>query len=114
MSLARIWRRQLFAASGAAVIVPCAMLGALMVLALGGGFSQLGVLRQIFVGPPAPSGGPVVAAHGGSAPASGALPVIPVVRTFARRPTVPTGPVHHSVGLAPSAGTGKSGGAVTP
>src|SRR5437764_1262835 len=48
MSLARVWRRQLYGASSVALIVPAAMLVALMVLALGGAFSQVGVLGQIF------------------------------------------------------------------
>ena len=43
MSLARAWRRQLFGASSAALIVPSAMLAAVVVLALGGGFRQVGV-----------------------------------------------------------------------
>ena len=51
MSLARAWRRQLYGASSAALIVPSAMLAALVVLALGGGFNQVGVLGQIFAGP---------------------------------------------------------------
>ena len=59
MTLARMWRRQLFAASSTALIVPSAMIAALVALALGGGFSQLGVLGQVFSGPPAPSAGPL-------------------------------------------------------
>ena len=51
MSLARAWRRQLLGASTAALIVPSAMLAALVVLALSGAFSQVGVLGQLFVGP---------------------------------------------------------------
>ena len=46
MSLARLWRRQLLGASSVALIVPSAMLAALVVLALGGGLSQVGVLGQ--------------------------------------------------------------------
>lgn len=80
MSLARVWRRQLFGASSAALIVPAAMFAALVVLALGGGFSQVGVLGQIFAGPSAPSLGGAPAGEHGPAPArltAGALPVIP-------------------------------------
>jgi hypothetical protein len=53
MSLARVWRRQLYGASGAALIVPSTMLAALVLPALSGGFSQVGVLVQICPGPPA-------------------------------------------------------------
>jgi hypothetical protein len=54
MVLVRAWRRQLLAASSAAVIVPGAMLGALIVLAFAGGFGRLGSLGQAFSGPSAP------------------------------------------------------------
>lgn len=83
MSLARAWRRQLFGASSAALIVPSAMLAAVVVLALGGGFRQVGVLGQIFAGPPAPSvtGGAVP----GSSSMAHALPAIPVAAVAPRR-----------------------------
>jgi hypothetical protein len=59
------------------------MLAAVLVLALGGGFGQVGVLGQIFAGPPAPS----VSGGGVAGPASGSvarsLPVIPVSAAFA-------------------------------
>jgi len=85
MSLARAWRRQLYGASTAALIVPFAMLAAAVVLALGGGFGQVGVLGQIFSGPPAPGAG---AGPGGSAAvaASRSLPVIPSVAAAISRP----------------------------
>jgi len=90
VTLARMWRRQLLAASSAALIVPSAMLAALLVLALSGGFSQLGVLGQIFAGPPAPSAGSVAlagaAAGAGARSGGGALPVIPVAHFVAGRP----------------------------
>jgi hypothetical protein len=86
MTLARMWRRQLLAASSAALIVPSAMIAALVALALGGGFSQLGVLGQVFSGPPAPSAGPL-RPGGVTARTSGApIPVIRVARTVATRP----------------------------
>ncbi len=59
MSLARVWRRQLYGASTAALIVPSAMLAALLVLALGGGFNGVGVLGQLFAGPSLVPGGSV-------------------------------------------------------
>ncbi len=85
MSLARAWRRQLYGASSAALIVPFAMLAALLVLALGGGFGQVGVLGQIFAGPPAPS-----VAGGGAGTAARPLPVIPAA-TVLRDPARPGG-----------------------
>jgi hypothetical protein len=54
MSLARAWRRQLFGASGAALLVPGTIAGALVVLALAGGFSRLGAIGQALSGPAAP------------------------------------------------------------
>ena len=54
MSLARVWRRQLLGASSVALMVPAAMLAAVVALDLGGGFSQVRVLGQIFAGPPVP------------------------------------------------------------
>jgi hypothetical protein len=86
MTLARMWRRQLLAASSAALIVPSAMIAALVALALGGGFSQLGVLGQVFSGPPAPSAGPLASAGASTRAAGVAIPAIPVIRTLASRP----------------------------
>jgi hypothetical protein len=86
MTLARMWRRQLFAASSAALIVPSAMIAALVALALGGGFSQLGVLGQVFSGPPAPSAGPLTPRGVSARTAGAAIPVIRVARTAASRP----------------------------
>ena len=107
MSLARAWRRQLYGASTVALIVPSAMLAALIVLALGGGFGRLGVLGQVFAGPPAPS-----AAGAG---ASGVGPAAALVAGRSR-------PVTRSGGAAPGRGgarvipvsSGGTGGAVAP
>jgi hypothetical protein len=57
------------------------MLAAVLVLALGDGFRQVGVLGQIFAGPPAPSvfGGTVAGAAAGGGPIARSLPVIPAV-----------------------------------
>ena len=84
MSLARAWRRQLYGASTAALIVPAAMLAALVVLALGGGFGQVGVLGQIFAGPPALGAGAGSGGGGGAVAASRSLPVIPPVAPASR------------------------------
>lgn len=81
-----MWRRQLFAASSTALIVPSAMIAALVALALGGGFSQLGVLGQVFSGPPAPSAGPRKAGGVTARTSGAAIPVIRVARTVASRP----------------------------
>jgi hypothetical protein len=83
MSLARAWRRQLYGASTAALIVPFAMLAALVVLAFGGGFGQVGVLGQIFAGPPA-IGASGSGGGGAAVAASRSLPVIPSVATASR------------------------------
>jgi hypothetical protein len=121
VTLARLWRRQLCAASSAALIVPAAMFAALVALALGGGFSQLGVLGQVFAGPPAPSVGPLApsgsAARTGGGVALAGIP-IPVTQTGAivrgvsgggggvvRRRVAPT---------VPSTGVRSAGGTIAP
>jgi hypothetical protein len=109
MSLAREWRRQLLGASIAALIVPAAMFAALVVLALGGGFSQVGVLGQIFAGPPAVgAGATAVTGQGGAARALPVIPGVPVA--IARRP-----PAHVIVsggGRLPAV-PNRTGGAIT-
>ena len=116
MSLARAWRRQLYGASTAALIVPFAMLAALVVLALGGGFGQVGVLGQIFAGPPALAAGTGAGAGDGggglAVAASRSLPVIPALAPASRPRS--SGRVIRAGG-APSSGvsrgTGGAGGA---
>jgi hypothetical protein len=99
MSLARVWRRQLLGASTAALIVPFAMFAALLVLAIGGAFSGVGVLGQLFAGP--------------SLAAS--LPVIPAfVPVAARRPAPARGPASRTVPAASHRGVGAGGGAIAP
>jgi hypothetical protein len=117
-----MWRRQLFAASSAALIVPSAMIAALVALALGGGFSQLGVLGQVFAGPPAVSAGPLAMSHAGTRIAGGSIPVIPVARTVlvstransgsAGGRVYPAVPAPRSGGVSP--GVGSTGGTITP
>ncbi len=65
MTLARVWRRQLLGASTAALIVPSAMLAALLALALGGAFGGVGVLGQLFAGPSLSLPQGVAGAHAG-------------------------------------------------
>ena len=103
MTLARVWRRQLLGASTAALIVPSAMLAALLALGLGGGFTAVGVLGQLFAGPSLPAAGAgspagVRAGSGGGVHgfAAASLPVVPAVSGVAPR----RAPLH-----APSAGS---------
>jgi hypothetical protein len=111
MSLARAWRRQLYGASSAALIVPSAMLAALVVLALGGGFGHVGVLGQIFAGPPGPSASGGTTAGGGTATVARSLPPIPF---RALRPST-SGTRHRATPIAAGgSGTGRSGGALAP
>ncbi|HUZ29847.1 MAG TPA: hypothetical protein VMU90_11430, partial [Solirubrobacteraceae bacterium] len=55
MVLARAWRRRMFGALGAAVLAPGMMIGALVVLAVAGGFASVGALSQAFSGPEVPA-----------------------------------------------------------
>jgi hypothetical protein len=121
MSLARAWTRQLFGASSAALIVPSATLGALLVLALGGGFRQVGVLGQIFAGPPAPSVSGVMAGVGaGGGSVARSLPVIPAAAVVPRRAGAGAGERagaghrhSHRVPVS-SRGPGQTGGTLVP
>lgn len=119
MSLDRVWRRRLYGASSAALIVPAAMFAALVVLALGGGFSQVGVLGQIFAGPPAPSvGGGARSGEPGTVAArlaATALPVIPGavgVQGRTRRSGAGSGAVRGGGAPAPSGGSTRTGGSL--
>jgi len=128
--LTRVWRRQLFGASTAALIVPSAMLAAVAVLVLGSGFGSVGVLGQLFAGPSLPgvgvSGGargqvgPGVGAGvgaGGSAGvggrgfAAGSLPVIPAVAGARAAPGRAPARAGRTV-LTARGGTGAAGGAI--
>src|SRR5947209_12167680 len=119
MTLARAWRRQLYGASSAALIVPSAMLGALLVLALGGGFGQIGVLGQIFAGPPATNVGGGATLGGGGRAAAPSLAAIAVAAVRAGSPHPRTGHAGTASGQggtgvvpAPSRGPTQTGGAV--
>jgi hypothetical protein len=118
MTLARVWRRHLWAASSAALIVPAAVLAALAVLALSGGFGGLGVLGQVFSGPPAPRVGPLPSAAVGTPSAAASISVIPVAHRLAGRPpTNATGrgsvPVLRP-GVSSAGGVRSTGGAIGP
>jgi hypothetical protein len=111
MSLARAWRRQLYGASSAALIVPSAMLAALVVLALGGGFGQVGVLGQIFAGPPAPS---VAAGVANGAAAGASVSTLPVIPGVAPGPAASGHPRSGHRAVPVGSGTRRSGGALAP
>src|SRR5438067_1746432 len=55
MSLAQAWGRKLLGASGVALVVPAAIVGAVAALVLAGGFGRLGTLGQAFSGPSIPA-----------------------------------------------------------
>ncbi|MFZ0977603.1 MAG: hypothetical protein WAN22_35630 [Solirubrobacteraceae bacterium] len=120
MSLARAWRRQLLGASTAALIVPSAMVAALLTLVLSGAFSEVGVLGQLFVGPSLPgaatAGGQSGSGVGPRGPAVAALPVIPSVPVSASALAPRGGVVHRAPAARPvltaSRGTGVAGGAI--
>jgi hypothetical protein len=116
MTLARAWRRQLTGASSAALIVPFAMLAALVVLALGGGFSQVGVLGQIFAGPPAPTVGAAADAQARGAAARSSLAAIPVIPGPSRSPARAVGgrPGGGRVVPVSTAAPIRTGGALAP
>lgn len=105
--------RQLFGASGAALLAPGAVALALVALAMAGGFGQLSDLSQAFAGPATP--GPVTAPGVRAAAGAGGA-VLPVVRAVA--PAAPAGvavggarPVRggHAVAAGPLAGIGPVG-----
>jgi hypothetical protein len=123
VSLVRAWRRQISGASGAALIVPIAVFGSMVLLALAGGFGALGGLGQAIAGPASPGGAPgakaLATADVRGVPAS----VLPVVAragaaTLVASVTLPGGPQRSSRGNSgsaqrPSDGNGNTG-AVTP
>jgi hypothetical protein len=105
--------RQLFGASGAALLAPGAVALALVALAVAGGFGQLSDLSQAFAGPAAPS---PVTAPGVRAAARAGGAVLPVVRAVA--PAAAAGAAvggarpgrgGHGVAAGPLAGIGPVG-----
>ena len=122
MTLSRAWVRQLFGASSAALLFPGAVVAALAVLALAGGFSGLGSFTQAFSGPAlAASAQPqgVAPGSGGAAHLNAALAAIgsappPVVTAI---PTTIAAPSHktHKSGPSPvSSGTQPGSSGHTP
>lgn len=122
MSLAREWRRQVSRASGAALVVPVAVFGSMVLLALAGGFGQLGGLGQALAGPAAPSASPAgtrltADAHATLAPL---LPVVAgaggptLVASVKLSPTAVRGGGHVGPGGGRSPGSGNRGGSTPP
>jgi hypothetical protein len=121
VSLARAWTRQLYGASGAALMVPGAIVCALVVLALAGGFGALGSLGQAFAGPSVPASSRIAGVPG-SPRSARALPVAAAGAAVATRAPVTTGgggapavtpssPAGQRIGsTGPGRGTGMSGG----
>jgi hypothetical protein len=104
MSLARAWTRQLYGASGAALLVPGAIVLALVLLGLAGGFGQLGTLSQAFAGPAVPGGSTSV---GGVVSAGAATPVLPIARGGAPAPLLAA--ARAGAGAGTGLGTGAGG-----
>ncbi len=95
MSLARAWMRQLFGASGAALLVPGAVACAVAVLAFAGGFSRFDALGQAVSGPAPPMGSLTRIIPG---TANGVAAAIASLGTGAARPA------GHDRAVAPAAG----------
>jgi|HubBroStandDraft_2_1064218.scaffolds.fasta_scaffold188382_1 hypothetical protein len=89
MSVARAWTRQLYGASGVALLVPGAVAVALVLLAVAGGFGQLGDLSQALAGPSAPASAAAPGVAATAARTGGAI--LPVATATAARPGVVAG-----------------------
>jgi hypothetical protein len=113
MSLARAWMRELYRASGAALLVPGTIIGALVLLALAGGFGQLGALGQVLSGPAPPQQTRIGAGPGATGgPGAALAPVIGGVATPGGPAVGPGGGVGggpFATGPAGSAGNGSPG-----
>jgi hypothetical protein len=113
MTLARVWTRQLYGASGVALLAPATMIAALAVLALSGGFGGLSALGQLLSGPAVPVGATPPDARATPGGATALLPVVPAVT--ARPGTAAGAPTRVAAGVpaggrpaapAPAAGGG--------
>jgi hypothetical protein len=113
MSLGRAWTRQLFQASGAALLAPGAVLASLVVLAIAGGFGQLSALGQAFAGPSLPRL-PGVLRVSGSSSGSAKHPsaVLVALAGSSRSQAVSSGAARNPGASAPAAQRG--GGAPQP
>jgi hypothetical protein len=122
MTLARAWRRQLFGASGAALLVPGTLAVALVLLGFAGGFGRLGALGQAFAGPSIPTAAGIPGRGHHRAPTPPLVPAAPATAPAAAAPATastgtgaaPSGVIHTgptgAPGTVPSGGGGRSHG----
>lgn len=103
MPLVRAWMRGFTGASGAAMLVPAAVVGAMVLLALAGSFGKIGGLGQAFGGPALPGPQQVLAS---SAVPHGRSALVPVASTAA--------PARAVAGVAPSVSRAVPGPGPTP
>jgi hypothetical protein len=89
MPIARRWLRDSLRASAVTLLVPGAVLAALLAAALGSGFGGLGSLGQLVGGPALPVGTRVAAP---TRPHAARLPVVPVTATPAAAPRPASAP----------------------
>jgi hypothetical protein len=117
--LVRAWIRQALGACGAAVLVPAAMVGVLVLLTLSGGLGRIGNIGQAFSGPRLP----VAVAPSPSSAAKGAPRSLAALGSGAPRVagSAPAGtPGHRGPGgraaphPGPSGGSGEQGGSGGP
>jgi hypothetical protein len=106
--------RQLSRASGAALLVPVAVVGSMGLLALAGGFGALGGLGQALSGPALPgnlrSATPLAATSGKTAKATPLLAVISSPPpTLVASVKLPSGPARGGNSASPNAGHGPGG-----
>jgi hypothetical protein len=109
MSLARVWTRQLFSASGVALLAPGTLVVALVLLGLTGGFGRLGALGQAFAGPAVPAAAKL------AGPTRHVTPRTPLVPVGAGSTAAPRAGAIASTGAGstPAAGSGGGGGTQT-
>lgn len=88
MDMERAWRWQLYRGSAVALMAPAAVVAALTVLALAGGFSRLASLGQILSGPPAPSAAVASGSPAQTAPVLQPTTAAAPVKRIATRTTV--------------------------
>jgi hypothetical protein len=99
MNMERAWRWQLYRGSAVALMAPAAVVAALTVLALAGGFSRLASLGQILSGPPAPSAAVASGSPAQTAPVLQPTTAAAPVKRIATRTTVIRG---HAASARPS------------
>jgi len=113
--MVRAWRRELYASLSATVIVPGALLAALALLALAGGFARLGSLGQALSGPPLPAAS-ATAQTGARASRSDSTAALIALAAGARSLAGPGGaalrtkaPAHHGAGVTHGRGAPVTG-----